>query len=159
MLRKYQLNEWKCFPSIQICGAGDKVTYLNRPYTQQHRPLMRLFKIGHHLPLQPGHGQLPAALPVGKQVSYMVLAWPLFCSSRPSPKPETQWPHSTLPLLLLLHQLISKSCQLSLLGRRWPMPMPLSSSRSIPASFQKTLPLPIPMPCPKLCKSDTSSEH
>lgn len=73
---------------------------------------MRLFKIGRHLLLQPGHGQLPIALPVGKRVSYFILARTSFWFSRPSPKPETQWPHYTLPFLLLLplHQLINKSC-------------------------------------------------
>ena len=129
MLNKYQLNECKCFQSIQICGAGDKATYLNRPYSQQQGPLMRLLKIGRHLLLQPGHGQRPTAPPVGKQVSYSVLARPLFCLSRPLPKPESQWPHYTLPFLLPLRQLLSKS---SLLWRRYLTSMPPSSSRIIP---------------------------
>ena len=37
---------------------------------------MRLFKIGRYLLPRPGHGVLPTALPVGKQVSYLV--WPDF---------------------------------------------------------------------------------
>lgn len=153
---QYWLNEWKCFPSTQICGAGDKVTYLHRPYSHQHCPLMRLFKIGRHLLQQPGHGQLPTALPVGKRVSYFILVRPSFCFSRPSPKPETQWPHYTLPFLLLLplHQLINKSCN----SPSWGGHVQYLCHWSFQLPFGK-LPLPIPMTYPKLCSLDTSSQH
>ena len=141
MLNKYWLNEWKCFQSTQIRGAWAKVTYLNRPYSQQHSPLMRLFKIGRHLLLWPGNGERPTALPAGKQVSYLVWARLSFCLSTPLPKPETLWWH-TIPFPSLTPtQSISKSHQLSLLWRTCPSL--LAGSFQLP--FSEKVPLPIQM--------------
>lgn len=137
MLNTYWLNEWKCFQSIQICGAWDTATYLNRLSSQQHSPLMRLFKIGCHLLLQPGHGELPTALLEGKQASYLFLtrlsfAYPPHYLNRKPSGHTTPFPFSHFSINSSISPANCPSC-----GQHAQYPCQ-GLSKIVPVSFQKT---------------------